>query len=521
MDTLHASLPALRDACRRWSDRPAITFRGRTISYGEFGDGAAALAASFRRLGVASGDRIICQLPNSPEYLISLAAAWECGAVLVGVDHDLTGAELASLIQRTEAVVLLYQPRKDGVDRAELLSVVRESCPEVAVVVHGFEPDDPGDLRLADLLDDRDRTGAQAVPVPVAPERTATLLLTSGTTGLPKCAVETFGALWGKISCFADAYRPGPEDVHLLYLPLAHAFGLKLSLTALTTGGRLVLMERFSPEGALQLITDEGVSVLPGTPTHFQLLLDRFDPARHDVTGLRWSVAGAATFPRPLLEKVYGILGVDLLYVYGCSEGFFSYTTDREEIRAGSVGHRVFHGPPGSPPNGRMAVMSTDEDREVPDGVVGEIVFGAANPVRYWGRPPVATAGWYRTGDLGLIDSEGRLFIKGRIKELVNRGGLKVSCGEVEAALTALPEVVDAAVVPVPDPVLGEVIGACVVPATPGGALGLEEIRALLGRTLARHKLPDRLWVTDAIPRTKVGKVDRSSIRFPDPQIAL
>jgi len=203
---------------------------------------------------------------------------------------------------------------------------------------------------------------------------------------------------------------------------------------------------------------------------------------------------------------------VNLLYVYGCSENFTVITTDRNEIRRGSVGRHVFNGPEGEPPNGTVAVLEPGTSQVLRPGTVGEIAFGANRPVKYWKDPDAAADGWYRTGDLGRIDPDGTVYILGRLKELINRGGLHVSPSEVETAVRLHPGVVDSAVVATPDPVLGESICACIVPAT-AGAPDVADLRAFLARVLARHKLPDELARVETIPRSRIGKVDRPALR--------
>jgi len=496
--------PSLQAACERWPDRPAITFRGRTLSYAELGRRVANVAAAYRSLGIGAGDRVVCALPDCPEHLVAMNAAWACGAIHVGTDADLTGSELSWLVERTEAAAVVLQL---GPDRPDPRAAVRGGRPQTHLVVHGSTVD--GELSFADLAAD-----GPVSPPPTAPPHgehdTALLLLTSGTTGKPKAIKETLPHCWAKMQFFADAFHPGPEDVHLVYLPVGHVFGLRLALIALLTGGRLVLLDRFSPEEALRLVSDEGVTVLPGMPTHLRLLLDRLDPARHDVSTLRWAISAAATLPRPVAEQVYERLGVDVLFVYGCSEGFTTLTTDRDEILGGSVGRTVFVGPPGTAPAGGVAIFDLD-GRPLPVGQIGEIVFSARQPVCYWRDPDVATDGWYHTGDLGRLDAEGRLYLEGRLKELLNRGGLKVSPGEIETVLTRHPAVADAAIVATPDPVLGEAICACVVVAGPE-APSLGEVRSYLSQSLARHKLPDELCLVDRIPRTNIGKVERAAL---------
>jgi acyl-CoA synthetase (AMP-forming)/AMP-acid ligase II len=500
--------PNLQAACRRWAGRPAVTFSGTTMSYAELGRGVAHLAAAYRRLGIGAGDRIVCQLPNCPEHLMAVNAAWAVGAVHVGTDNDLTGPELAWLVERTEAAALLFGPAPHSPDPLGPLRAVRDARPATRLIVR--DANEPGTHALGDLLGGRDEADDWA-PLH-RPDDTAHLLLTSGTTGRPKAVMETLPACWAKMQFFADAFAPGPDDVHLLYLPVAHVFGLRLALLALLSGGRLVLAERFSPRRALEAVEEERVTVLPGMPAHFTLLLDALDRGDQATSSLRWAISAASTLPQPLVDRIYDRLQVELLYVYGCSENFTVLTTDRDEIRRGSVGRTIFRGPEGTPPDGTVAVLDPASGEPLPPGTVGELAFGATRPVRYWKDADAATDGWYRTGDLGRVDPAGRVYVLGRLKELVNRGGLHVSPSEVETAMRLHPGVADSAVVATPDPVLGEAICACVVPGD-GAPPDLGELRDFLAPVLARHKLPDELCMVDAIPRTKIGKVDRPALR--------
>ncbi|MDQ6782813.1 MAG: acyl--CoA ligase, partial [Actinomycetota bacterium] len=505
--------PDLETACRRWAERPAITYQGVTTTYAELWEQASNLARSYARMGVREGDRVVCQFLNVPEHVVAIVAAWALGAVHVGTDNDLTGPELIRLVDQVGASVLLFQPRPDG-DLATLLAV-QAARPEVRLIVHGAERGDrpeASDLaHLGDLLVGRGEPGggATSLPTPPDPAALAVLLLTSGTTGKSKAVLESHAACRAKMQFFADAFRPGPSDVHLVYLPMAHVFGLRLGLIALLSGGRLVLLERFSPETALRLVADEGVTVLPGMPTHLTLILSALDPDRHAVGTLRWAISAATALPAPVATGVYERLAGDVLYVFGCAEGFTTRTTDRDQILRGSVGNTVFEGPEGTAQDGTVAILDPADHHPVPTGDVGEISFGARSPVEYWGDPPTAIDGWYHTGDLGRLDADGCLYVVGRLKELVNRGGLKVAPSEIESALVRHPGILDAGVVATPDPVLGEAICACVAP-TGTEVPDLAELRGFVGATLARHKLPDELCVMEGIPRTKIGKVDRA-----------
>ncbi|HEX3541194.1 MAG TPA: class I adenylate-forming enzyme family protein [Acidimicrobiales bacterium] len=506
----HQLQPSLYAACQRWPDRRAVTADGTTLSYGELWTKVSSLARAYVDLGVRPGDRIVCQLRNCLEHVIAINAAWACGAIHVGTDNDLTGSELSWLVERTEARALVFQPPARSSDPLAPLRAVHELRPETIVVIH----DGPTDLGPALSLDAILAAGPDEppfVPVSRAPEDTGLLLLTSGTTGRPKAVMETLPACWAKMQFFADAFRPGPDDVHILFLPMGHVFGLRLSQLALLTGGRLVPLERFTPDAALRAIAEQHVTVLPGMPAHLTLLLAAFDPSRHDVSSLRWVLTAASKLPSELAEQIYQTLHTEILYVYGCSENFTIHTTDRGDILAGSVGALVFAGPDGEPPDGTVRVVDPEDHSQLAPGEVGEIAFGARRPVHYWRAPDSATDGWYYTGDLGRVDPDGRVYVLGRLKELVNRGGLKVSPSEIEAALGRHPLVGDAAIVGTEDPVLGEAICACVV-AGDTRRPTLSELRDFLSQSLARHKLPDEVAFVDAIPRTKIGKVDRPAL---------
>ena len=259
-----------------------MTYRGRTLSYGELWDQIQALSGAYRSLGVQAGDRIICQLPTSPEHLIAACAAWACGAIHVGAHKDLTGTELAALAGRVDARAIVFAPPAGARDALAGLRTVRAARPQTIAIVHGHPAHD-GEHALSELLGGAIAAwSAPPQPRALAEARADAdlLLLTSGTTGQPKAVVETLPALWAKMEFFAGAVAPGPDDVHLMYLPVCHAFGLKLSLMALASGGRLVLLDQFSPAQALQLVADEHVTILPATPTHLTLLLGELDSRR-------------------------------------------------------------------------------------------------------------------------------------------------------------------------------------------------------------------------------------------------
>jgi len=497
--------PTLADSIarswQRWPDRTALIGGGQRLTYAGLGHAVAGLASILCGLGVAPGDRVVCSVANRCEFIVAMVAAWQCGAVHVGVDYQSTGAELSAVVELTGATALIYEPSGGRATPMGALQAVRRGHPDLKVVA-------VTDHLLPDLCVRWSvATGADHdVPAPqvggaAGADDPAIIFISSGTTGTPKATMGFHGNLARRWQGLAAWLRFGPEDVHLAQLPLSHGFGLMMAVAALIGGGRLVLLERFNAEEALTLVGAEGITVVNGAPAHFTLLLNRLDADRHKVDSLRFSVGTAAPFPPHLVNAIWERLGVDFMFMYGSSEGVGVATTDTEDILRGSVGR---------PEPDSVAIVG--EDRQpLPVGSTGEVAFSrAVYPVRYWNSAP--DSGWYYSGDLGHLDEEGRLYIHGRIKHQIDRGGLKVDPVEVEAALLRCPGVADAAVVGQPNPVLGETVSACVAP-VPGEHPTLDGLRAALRQTLAPFKLPEELFVLDAIPRTRIGKVDLPRLR--------
>lgn len=516
--TFHSALAV---ACETWKDRPAITGAGRTLEYGALRTSIDALAGTYRGLGLGRGDRVVCQVANRPEHLIAAAAAWAVSAVHVGADHALTERELDWLLGHTGAAALVLQPQAGSVDVAGTVARIHHSHPSLRIVVvddgdcPGFDLPD-GCTRFSDVAGDASHRppGASAFSGP-HPADTAMLLFTSGTTGTPKGSVADHGSfLEGWTACGATLGF-GPEDVHLVHLPLAHAFGLSMALMGLLTGGHVVLQDGFSPAAAMALIVEKRVTVISGAPAHYILLLRELDRSPRDVSSLRAGVGSASTFTPALLAELFARLDIEFLLMYGSSEGVGIVTTDRDDMLRGSVGRPM--------PN-EVRIVSADGIPVAP-GEVGEIAFNRTiAPVQHWGEPPpVAGHGyagsrpgddgaWYYSGDRGRIDDAGRLFLLGRIKHLIDRGGLKVDPVEIAAVVARCAGVADAAVIGIANPVLGESICACVVP-DGSSPVTLSELRRQLARDLAPHKLPDELCIIDAVPRTSLGKTDIDALR--------
>ncbi|MDQ4145406.1 MAG: acyl--CoA ligase [Actinomycetota bacterium] len=492
----------LRVVCERFHNRLALCSEESVLSYGSLRQAALRLAGAYRRLGIAPGERIVCWLPNCPEFVVAALAAWELKAVHVGADKELTTAEVSALLEQLGAAAIIFSA-EDGRGLSAARSL-REAHPRMHLIVSGEQAPE-GCYRLPALLSSKLPT-PDVGGDPPSPRDPAVIFLTSGTSSAPKAVVRYHGQLLEAWRWMGQALKTNEEDVHLVQLPLSYGFGFGQAVAGMLTGGRLVLVRRFSPRSVLSLIDRENVTVLHGSPAHFRLLVNSLDRVSDDVSSLRIGVGSGASFPPALLERIFDDLGMTFVLAYGSSEGLGCLTADREEMLRGSVGR---------PPAEWVRILGPDGSPQ-PAGEVGEIALRKLHGFEYWGdkeRSDGPLLGrWCRTGDLGKLDDEGYLYVLGSVKHQINRGGIGVDPGEVEAVLSYHPDLVDAAVVGLPDPVLGEIVCACVVPRADKQAPGLSEVREFLGDVLAKHKLPEELCILTQIPRTARGKVDRGAL---------
>ncbi|HEV7990870.1 MAG TPA: class I adenylate-forming enzyme family protein [Gemmatimonadaceae bacterium] len=505
---------AIDDACRDASARLAVTSGDSSIAYGELHRAIDALAGRYRELGIQRGDRIVCQLSNRPETLVAAYAAWSCGALHVALHHESTPRELNDVIDLVRPALLVYEPPCHSPRPLAAVDQLLADSPDLRVLLVTPRDGSVHGMTIASLLR-RVPAAIEETPAPPSPDDAAAIFLTSGTTGRPKTPLGFQGRLARSWSGLSAALSFGPDDVHLIHLPLAHGFGLMLATAGLLGGGRVILLNRFASDEVLDVIAREQVTVLHGSATHFRLLLQRLAASPRDVRSLRIGVASASAFSPSLLHAMRDALQMDFMVMYGSSEGVGVATLDPSEYLGGSVGR---------PDDGAVAIVN-EQHEHLPDGAEGEIAFSRAHfPVTYWtgdshtGVEEVSS-GWFYTGDLGRID-DGQLFVLGRLKHQINRGGSKIDPLEVENAVLTLPGVAEAAVLAVPHPVLGEAVCACVVPGD-GWSMTLNDLRAALRDSLAPYKLPDDLRLLDRLPRTALGKVDVMQLSADLPPVGM
>ncbi len=483
------------DSLARFGEYPALAFEGRELTNADLQRAASRLAHGLRRLGVGPGDRVAVLLPNCPEVLESYAAILKLGAVVVPILFLLSPEEVGRILAHAGPQVAITSP-----DLAWKL----ESWGGRRVLVDG---EAPGAVPYAEL----GRGQPETFPaVDRAPDDLAVLLYTAGTTGQPKGVALSHGNLVANARSVASLYELDRERWALAVLPLSHSYGLTLMNAGALLGTRAVLLRWFEPGLVLETIQRYRVQQMSGVPTMFVHLLRYPDAERFDTSSVRVWGSGAAPLPLEIVEPFERRFGGVLLEGYGLTEAAPVVAAHRLSgvRKLGSVG----------PPVPDVEVRVVDEaGRPLPAGEVGEVCVRGPNVMLgYYGMPEetarVLRDGWLHTGDMGRLDADGYLYLVERKKDLILRGGFNIYPREVEAVLEAHPAVAEAAVVGVPDLLMGEEVCAFVV-LREGVRVTAAELVAWCERRLARFKCPKQVRFVDRLPRSPIGKVLRKELR--------
>jgi len=504
-----SSLAALvRSAARRDPDAPAVVAGDRRLTWGELDAAVDRVAAGYAESGLHPGDRVAVQLPNGLDWLRAVLGALRAGLVVVPVNTAYTDPELEHVLADSGASLLVARAEHD--DLADVL--VRPRPPE-------------GEGPAAGVADD--------------PSALAFLCYTSGTTGRPRGAMLTSGALRAnQEQCLAmDPPPVRADDRVLLVLPLFHVYGLNAGFGLVAaTGACAVLLETFDPRESLAVMAREHITAVPGAPPMYQAWLAAADAAGDDAdlrrafAAVRVASAGAAPLPEDVWTAMRQRAGVTVWEGYGLTEaapvvastlatgrakpaciggplpGLELALRDTAAVGTGTV-HRARDG-------GAAAGGDGDDPDDVGDGP-GEIWVRGPNLFSgYWpgGIDGPDADGWLGTGDLAYRDADGDLHLVNRRSDLILVSGFNVYPAEVERVLDQHPAVVESAVIGVPDPRTGSAVRAVVVLA-PGERLTVEDLRAYAGRSLARYKVPTSVHFLPSLPHSLTGKVSRARLR--------
>jgi acyl-CoA synthetase (AMP-forming)/AMP-acid ligase II len=481
----------VREAGRRFGDLVAfVDPGGEPLTYRDLDRWSDALAAGLARRGVGPGDRVVLQLPSDTSYVLAYVAAAKLGAVTAGVNPRLAPPEQAALVELADPAVVLADGSevRDEVAPARTARTTR-TTPPARVALPELPPD---------------------------PARPVAVVFTSGTTGRPKGAVFTEAQLAAVArldtgDAWAEPGTPGPAM--LASTQFAHVGFMTKLPWYLRLASRIHVLGRWRADDALRTIAEQRMPSIGGVAPQLALMLRSPEMDRHDWSHVRTIVAGGAASPPALVAEARARFGAAYSIRYsstesgGCGTGTAFDADDAEAL------HTV-----GRPRPGIAVAVRDEAGRPVADGEVGELWLRSPTQMTGYWRDPEATAatlveGWLRTGDLARLDERGNVVLAGRHSDMYVRGGYNVHPAEVEGLLAAHPGVADAVVVPRPDPVMGEVGVAVVVPRDPAAPPALDELRGFLDGRLARFKLPEALRVVEALPLTPMQKVDRRALR--------
>jgi acyl-CoA synthetase (AMP-forming)/AMP-acid ligase II len=492
----------VREAAVRYGDTPLyVAPDGAALSYRALDERSDDVAGGLAARGLRTGDVVALLLPSGAAYAVAYAASAKLGAICAGVNDRLSPPERRRCLEVARPrLVLATRALADETGlgaQPELVEVDAGAAPEAAFAELG-----PGSVPA--------RSGRPTALAP-DPDRPVAVVFTSGTTGDPKGAVFS-GRQLTAIGEIDGGGRWGGGGRGLSSTSFAHLGYMTKLPQALRGGGTTYLMERWSAGDALQMVERHRVTALGGIPTQLALMLRHPRFATTDVSSVRTIAIGGGPATAALVREVRARFGVPVVVRYTCTEagvGVGTAPDDPPEDAEETVGRARA---------GVELTVRDQDDRLLPTGEVGQVCLRSPAVMSGYWRDPEATAavftadGAVRTGDLGFLDERGRLHLSGRLKEMYVRGGYNVFPLEVENVLADHPGVAHVAVVPRPDPVMGEIGVAVVVPATEP-APTLESLRAHGRARLAAYKLPEALELTAELPRTAMEKIDRNALR--------
>jgi acyl-CoA synthetase (AMP-forming)/AMP-acid ligase II len=493
MDTVVA---AVRAAAGR--DQEAIVDGSRRLTSAELAAAVKETAAALLMHGIDAGDRVAIWAPNRLEWILAALGTQYLGAVLVPLNTRFKGAEAADILARTEAKLLVVDQGFLGTD---YLGRLPELPPTVVTVGNqASRAMSWAEFTAVQAPEQEVEKRADAV----TPDTVADILFTSGTTGRAKGAMSAHRQSVGVAEAWAQRAEVTPDDRYLIVNPFFHSFGSKAGyLVCLLRGATIVPQAVFNAEECLDLIERERITLLPGAPTIYQSLLDSPALVGRDLSSLRLAVTGAATVPTSLVVRTREELGFrSVLTAYGLTEAVVVTMCTR-----------------GDDPETVASTCGTPIDGlEVRIAETGEVLVRGRHVMLGYLDDPEATAaaidpdGWLHTDDVGVMNERGYLRITDRIKDMFTVGGFNVYPAEVEHVLAAHPDVLEAAVVGVPDHRMGEV-GRAFVRGRRGCAPDPEALIAYCRERLANYKVPRSVVTVDELPRNAAGKVLKIQLR--------
>ena len=501
-------------------DDEAVIDSARRYTWSQLNQVVNAVAAGLMALGLQRDDAVVAQLPASTDALISLLACQKAGILSCFSPMTFRHNELKHILKTLNAAAVITPMSYRNTAYHEMAKAIAGDLPALRHFIVTGKETSVGAISFTDLIETpciHKDSNAFFKPFAFSPFEVSIVVLSSGSTGMPKC-IEQMGVSckvggWGLV----ELGKLTRKDVFGIIAPLSGGPGLQNWWGALQLGAKVCLLEHFSADGALQLIQNERVTYLSAVPSQIIKILKEANVGRYDLSSLRIVRTGASAFEAALARETEEKLKCTVLIAGGSQETYsFAQTgvDDPPQKRTTTLG---------KPFPGNEVKICNDQGQPVTHGETGHLyVRGAATSSGYFGDKEATIAawgelgpgGWYRTGDLAQIDEDGYVVLKGRHKEIIIRGGQNIYPKEIEDLLLTHPKITQAAVIGVPDMVMGERACACLT-IVDGQDIVFEEMIAFLKeKGLAVHKLPEALHILDRFPQLVDGqKVNKIALK--------
>lgn len=518
---LDKTISEVLDECfQKYSENTAlIGGDGRSYSYKELGNITTRLALHLQSIGLECYDKIVLQLPNIPEVVISYLAILKAGCIPIMALPAHRETEIKHFVKHPEAKALIIADKFKDFDYQDMASKIQRerSCLNY-VLVTGKECYS-NYYSIDELLNDKieDRINARKKLPRPDPDYPAVLQLSGGTTGLPKLIPRTHNDYVHNFMQCAEVCSFDENTRVLIAIPQLHNFaiacpGLK---STLYKGGCEILSSSPAPKSLLKLIEDYYVTHLQAVPAMILSILNEPDFENYNLKSLKTIISGGSKLGPEVATRAKKNLECNIQEVLGFAEGplFFTRLDDPEEVKMHTQGRPIS-------PGNEFKIVDPTTEQEVSQGNIGELIVRGPHTIRGYFRAPdhnvkdFTSDGFYKTGDLVKLHYSSNVIYEGRTKDTINRGGEMISAEEVEDHILAHPNVQECSVVGMPDSIMGEKVCAFVV-SKPNISIILEELTQFLltERKIAKFKLPERLEVVDKLPQTKVGKIDKNQLK--------
>lgn len=489
-----------------FADKEAIFFveDGRRFTFNELNYEVDMIAKSLISIGIKKGDHVALLSCNSPEWIIVFLATLKIGAVSVCLSYSSTEDEIDYMLKQSESTILIVSD-KDMIEKVDLekftylkITIKMKTLFNLGLIMS----------QMKKVLNDE----LIAISNNVSANDIATILYTSGTTGNPKGIMFNHRAVLNGPLSFIKNFKYTSEDSILVTLPLNHILGGKYTaLLGLLAGSKIVLMKKFKTSVALKTIESERCTGFHGVPTMYQYLLNNH--SAYDISSLRVGMIAGAVSSETLMKDIMEQLHIsELNNTFGQTETLgVTQTTvyDKNDPKINTVGKPV--------DNVKIKICDSETGEKLPYNTEGELYVKSSYSMLGYYNNPIATSitmvdNWIRTGDVAFIDEEGYLSIKGRLKDLIIRGGENISPADIENHLIKHSKIENAIIVGVPDKTLGEEIFAF-IKVVEGFTLTREEIFECLSGKISKYKFPKYIEFIDAFPLTSTGKIKRNSLK--------